>query len=97
MPDCGMTNSTITQVVLATVFTAKLIKQFPGDASFGKLFEEANCKCQPAENLMTYCLKKLGKIPKLRLEIPEHKVANFVADGICDNVTHTMVLDSGVK
>lgn len=66
-------------------FSHAVIKQFSGKIQFDKLFQEAaNYMSSPGQDLQTYCFIKLGKINKLKLELAEKELVDFVAYGIHD-------------
>lgn len=75
------------------VFSLAIVRQFPGEESFGKLMEDAvNYKSSPGQDLQAYCFAKLGKINKLKLELSEEKMADLIAQGIHDESIRTIVL-----
>ncbi|CAK9816325.1 hypothetical protein ANTPLA_LOCUS8957 [Anthophora plagiata] len=75
------------------VFSHALITQFPGEGSFGRLFNDAAAyKSKPGQDLQEYCFNKLGKINKLKLDIPEHQVVDLIAHDIHDEAIRTAVL-----
>ncbi|XP_043270309.1 uncharacterized protein [Venturia canescens] len=81
-----------------SVFSHAIVKQFPDELSFGKLLEEAVLyKSKPGLDLQMYCFKKIGKMNKLKLELTEDKLVDFVAHGICDDRIRTMILASRYK
>lgn len=85
----GLQNSLLTW----KVFSLALIKQFPGEESFGKLIEDAVLfKSACDQDLQTYCFQKLAKINKLKLEFSEEKMADIIAHGIHDESIKTIVL-----
>ena len=89
--NCGMT-SYMTLIYLGQYFLTQIEKQFPGDVSFGQLLEEAaTYKSTPGEDLQSYCFKKLGKLNKLKLEIAEDKLVDFVVHGIHDDSIRTAI------
>lgn len=71
----------------------QIYKQFPGETSFGKLFDgAAQFKSTPGDDLQTYCFAKLGKIIRLKLDISEDKLVDFIAYGIHDASIRTTIL-----
>ena len=75
-----------------SVFSHAIVKQFPGDVSFGQLLEEAaTYKSTPGEDLQYCCFKKLGKLNKLKLDIAEEKLVDFVVHGIHDDSIRTAI------
>ena len=74
------------------------MKQFPGDVSFGQLLEEAaTYKSTPGEDLQSYYFKKLGKLNKLKLDIAEDKLVDFVVHGIHGDSIRTAISVAGCK
>ena len=68
-----------------------MIKEFPKEQDFGKLFKEASDFTSAGQDLETYCLMKISKIKKLQLNISEEKLVDLVAYGIADeNIRRTV-------
>lgn len=79
-------------------FSYAIMKQFPGEINFGKLLvDAANYKSELGQDLQAYCFIKLGKLNKMKLEIPEDKLVDFVAYGIRDEQVRTTVLAARLK
>lgn len=75
------------------VFSHELIKQFPGEESFGQLFiEAAEYKSKPGQDLQEYCFSKLQKINKLKLSMNQDQVVDLIAHGIHDESIQTTIL-----
>lgn len=75
------------------VFSHALIKQFPGEERFGRLFNEAaSYKSKPGQDLQEYCFNKLRKINKLKLDIPEDQIVDLIAHDIHDENIRTAML-----
>lgn len=90
----GLQNSLLTW----GVFSLALIKQFPGEESFGKLIEDAVLfKSTTDTDLQTYCFTKMGKINKLKIDITEDKIVDWIAHGIHDDSIKTIVLAARCK
>lgn len=80
------------------VFSHSLKKQFPGELSFGILLKEAALyESTPGQDLQTYCFKKVGKLNKLKLDLAEDKIVDFVARGLHDEKIRTTVLSTRCK
>ena len=80
------------------VFSHSLKKQFPGELSFGILFREAAVyESTPGQDLQTYCFKKVGKLNKLKLDLAEDKIVDFVTRGLHDEKIRTTVLSTRCK
>ncbi|KAK2577623.1 hypothetical protein KPH14_012862, partial [Odynerus spinipes] len=74
-------------------FSLELMKQFPGEESFGRLFNEvAEYKSKPDQDLQEYCFVKLQKINKLKLDIPENQKVDLITYGIHDENVRTTLL-----
>lgn len=74
-------------------FSYAIVKQFPRELSFRKLLEEAaTYKSSHNQDLQAYCLLKIGKLNKIKLEVSEEKLVDFVAHGIHDESIRPTVL-----
>ena len=94
----GSKRSTYVNEKILPDFYPALIRQFPGKESFGKLMEDAFIfKSTPGQDLQTYCFAKLGKINKLKLELPEEKLVDLIALGIHDESIRTIFLAARCK
>lgn len=76
-------------------FSEELVIQFPKDFQFGTALREAtNYTHEDGQDLETYCVRKLGKIQKLKLNFTEEQKVGFVLDGIRDEQIKKTVLAS---
>lgn len=74
-------------------FSRELIKQFPGEEGFGRLFNDvAEYRSKPGQDLQKYCFAKLQKINKLKLDIPEDQKVDLITFGIHDENVRTTLL-----
>jgi len=79
-------------------FAVAIVRQFPGDENFGKLFETAaSLKSLPSQDLQTYSFEKVKRINKLKLDIPEIKIVELVVHGIHDDNIRLNVMASKNK
>ena len=80
------------------VFSHALIKQFPGEESFGRLFNDvAAYKSKPGQDLQEYCFNKLRRINKLKLDIPDNRKVDLIAHDIHDEAIRTTILTAKLK
>ena len=80
------------------VFSYSLKKQFPGELSFGLLFREAALyQSTLGQDFHSYCFKKVGKLKKLKLDLAEDKIVDFVTRGLYDKKIRTTVLSTRRK
>ena len=61
------------------------------------LKEAASYESIPGQDLQTYFFKKVGKLNKLKLELSEDKLVDFVARGLHDERIRTTVLSTRCK
>ena len=75
------------------LFSHALIKQFPGEEKFARLFNDvAAYKSKFGHDLQEYFCNKLRKINNLKLEIPKNKVFDIIAHDIHDEAIRTAIL-----
>ncbi|XP_043473704.1 uncharacterized protein LOC122505898 [Leptopilina heterotoma] len=87
-----------TPLVSWEVFAISVVRQFPGEENFGKLFElAASHKTSSGQDLQTYCFEKVKRINKLKVDIPENKVVELVTFGIVDENIRMNVMASRNK
>lgn len=74
-------------------FSSLIAEQFPGESNYSKLFKEAaNFECAAGHDLVAYSFLKIGKLKKLKLEIPENKLVSCVVGGIQDDSIRTTLM-----
>lgn len=75
------------------VFSHALIKQFPGNESFSRLFHDVVAyKSKPGQDLQEYCFNKLRKINRLKLDVTESQIVDLIAHDIHDETVRTAIL-----
>lgn len=80
------------------VFSRMITRQFTGELGFGKLLKEAVLYTStPGQDLKTYCFLKVGKSNRLKLDLSEDKLVDFVAEGIHDDRIRATILASRCK
>ena len=80
------------------IFSYVLIKQFPGEESFGGLFNDvAAYKSKSGQDLQEYCFNKLRRINKLKLGIPDSRKVDLLAHDIHDEAIRTTILTAKLK
>lgn len=67
-------------------FSRELLKVYPKETQFGKaMLEAASYRSEEGQDLQVYCIKKIGLLSKLNIQLTEQQTAQYVAYGLRDD------------